>query len=172
VVVANRPDLIATPLIARSNPSGGVNHMGKLAAAVALAIVLGLPNPALAAGWRSKECRYQTLDGHNGWTTTEVKATISCAALRFGINERIAYLVADHESGFQAVTAYDNYCGVYQHARSSFPGRISGAETMWPGYAWFGKRCENARSNIFAAFYLVKVSGGWYAGWCKWAWYC
>jgi hypothetical protein len=84
----------------------------------------------------------------------------------------MALFIAEHESGFRAVTGYDSYCGVYQHARSSFPSRIDGARDRWPRYSWYGEPCENARSNIFAAFDLVKDSGGWYDHWCRWAYYC
>lgn len=146
--------------------------MRKLAATVALAIVLGLPNPA-HAGWRETECRFQTLDGHHGWTQIEVQRTISCAARRFGISERFAYLVADHESDFQANPgSYDSYCGVYQLNRSSFPSWFADTKADWPRYAWYGPRCENARTNIFTAFHLVTISGGWEAHWCRWTWYC
>jgi hypothetical protein len=145
--------------------------MRKLAAAIVLAVVLGLPNPA-QAGWRSTECRFQTRDGHRGWTVDEVKSTIRCLAPRFGIDVGMALLVAEHESGFRAVTPYDSHCGVYQHKRTYFDGRLDNAERRWPRYAWFGQRCENARSNIFAAFELVVETGGWYDHWCRWTTYC
>ena len=83
----------------------------------------------------------------------------------------MALEVAEHESGFQAVTSYDAYCGVYQHSRSAFPYRLDGAEAHWPRYRWMGQRCENARSNILAAFHLV-TADGWYAHWCRWTAYC
>ena len=147
--------------------------MRNLSVVAALAIVLlGINDPA-QAGWSEKECRYRAKTWpRDQWSVAEVKATIRCAAPRFGISTSMALEVAGHESGFQAVTGYDAYCGVYQHARSSFSGRLAGAEQTWPRYRWFGDRCENARSNIFAAFYLVKISGGWDAHWCRWTTYC
>jgi hypothetical protein len=145
---------------------------GLAAIALAVAFTIGPNLPAQAATWRMNECRFRTLDGGQTWTTWEVQRTIRCAAPRFGISTSAALFVAEHESGFRAVTGYDGFCGVYQHSRSAFPYRIHGAEVRWPRYAWYGEPCENARSNIFAAFDLVKDSGGWYAHWCRWASYC
>lgn len=150
--------------------------MRKVLAAIAIAVALIATNdPAVQAadaGWRKRECRYQSLRWpRDAWSVREVKATIRCAASRFRIDVRFALFVADHESGFSA-TAGTSHCGIYQHTRSSFPSRIAGAEARWPRYAWFSQRCENARSNIFAAFDLVKDTGGWHDHWCRWAAYC
>ncbi len=133
--------------------------------------ILATGSQAEAATWRNRECRYQTLDGRWGWTVNEAKATIRCAAARFGIDVDMALFVAYHESHFYARVG-SSHCGIYQHTRSAFPSRIDGAADRWPRYSWFGGRCENARSNIFAAFDLVKDSGGWYDHWCRWAAYC
>lgn len=127
--------------------------------------------PAEAGTWRTKECRFQTLDGRWGWTVDETKRTIRCLAPKLGISTEMALMVAEHESGFRAITPYDSHCGVYQHKRTYFAGRLDGAEGRWPGLAWFEQRCESARSNILAAFYLVKTDG-WYAHWCRWVLYC
>ena len=134
-------------------------------------LVILTVGPTAQAAWRSKECRFQTLDGRTGWSEVEVRRTIYCAATRFGIDVEMALFVAEHESGLSA-TAGDSHCGIYQHTRSSFPYRIDGAEARWPHYSWFGRKCENARSNIFAAFDLVKDTGGWEVHWCQWTRYC
>jgi hypothetical protein len=147
----------------------------KFTIALLIAIAPGVTwtsTPADAATWRARECRFQTLDGRKGWSTWEVQRTIRCAATRFGIDVQMALFVADHESGFQARTGYDSYCGVYQHSRSAFPYRLDGARARWPKLSWYGRPCENARSNILAAFDLVKDSGGWEAHWCRWTAYC
>lgn len=123
------------------------------------------------AAWRSKECRFQTLDGRAGWSTTEVRRTIYCVANKVGIDVSMAIFVAERESGLYA-KAGDSHCGIYQHDRGSFSSRLEGAKQRWPRFEWMGGRCENARSNIFAAFHLVKDSGGWYDHWCRWAAYC
>lgn len=123
------------------------------------------------ATWRSKECRFQTLDGRSGWTVKEVRRTIYCAAQRFHIDVGMALYVAGKESGFDA-EAGDSHCGIYQHDRGSFGGRLDAAQAHWPRYRWFGRSCENARSNVFAAFHLVKDTGGWFDHWCRWTAYC
>jgi hypothetical protein len=142
-----------------------------LTVSLAALVIWGLAGTA-GASWRGNECRFRSLEGPSAsWSVREVKLTIRCAADRFHIDVDKALTVAEHESGFQA-NAGDSHCGIYQHDRSSFPSRIDGARARWPRYAWYGGRCENARSNIFAAFDLVKDTGGWYDHWCRWATYC
>lgn len=147
--------------------------MKRVLTAVLITFTLTVPmiQPATAASWRWRECRFQSLDGRWGWTTTEVERTIRCLAPKLGISTSMALMVARHESGLRADPPGSVHCGVYQHVRSYFSGRLDGAERRWPGLAWFAQRCETARSNILAAFYLVKIDG-WNAHWCDHVRYC
>lgn len=142
----------------------------RLTAVLTMLLVTTVATPAHADPVR--ECRYQMVNGQTGWTTEEVRATIRCLAPRFGISTTKALTIAHHESGFQARASNGSYCGIYQHDRDYFPGRLAAAKAKWPRYAWMGRTCENARSNILAAFALVKQTGGWEAGWCRWTSYC
>ena len=143
----------------------------RLLATLIVLLVVGLSAPAASAGHRA-ECRYQGLQGGH-WTDREVKATIKCVTHKYNLNTDLALKIASHESGFEADA--DNgqgYCGVFQHAKTYFPGRLLAAKRAWPHMKRFGAGCYNARSNIFAAAKLAKATGGWYEAWCKWASYC
>src|SRR5207247_2096492 len=47
---------------------------------------------------RARECRYQSADGHPGWSPWEVQQTIRCAAGKFGVSATTAFYVANRES--------------------------------------------------------------------------
>ena len=131
-----------------------------------LALILGaatLATPANAEpGWRLTECRFQGHDGRAGWVRYEVKATIRCAAPKFGVSTSTAIYVAGRESGFRqyARNPSSGACGVFQHIPRYFPGRLTNVPTT---YKSWGSSCFDARSNILAALKLAQ------AGWGPWS---
>ncbi|HET9672148.1 MAG TPA: hypothetical protein VFQ40_04795 [Actinomycetota bacterium] len=158
----------------RADIDGGDPLKRAVSAILVILAVLAFLPPHGNAGvrpWRYRECRFQTVDGRWGWTESEVKLTIRCLANKLNVDVSMAMMVASHESGFDANPSNPVHCGVYQHTRSYFDGRIDAAARRWPGLRWISRDCESARSNTLAAFYLVKTDG-WFAHWCRWVYYC
>lgn len=121
---------------------------------IGLALLLMLiPTPA-HAGVRGEKCRYQSLDGHEGFNRTEVIDTIRCASHRFGVSTSTALYIADRESNFQpyARNSSSGACGIFQHMPQYFAGRLAAVPDHFRNWRY---SCFNARSNILAALWMA-----------------
>lgn len=137
-----------------------------VAALLAATCVTGAGHAMAAPKDRSRECRYQTLDGHRGWTPHEARLTIRCLAPRFaGVTASKALAIADRESGDQAtaVNTSSGACGLFQHLPRYWPGRLVKVREARPRLLDIPESCLNARSNTLAAFRMVAADG-----WSAW----
>lgn len=98
----------------------------KWALTVLLAAFLITPH-AEASDWRSRECRYQSLQ-HATWTPREERLTLRCAVAKWSVPGGVskAQAVGDCESGWWrlAVSPSGSYRGLFQHAITYWHGRV------------------------------------------------
>lgn len=87
-----------------------------LTAPVAHASFLNWNTVKLRQSARFGNCKYQTKDGHMGFTDMEVKLTIWCAAKHFGVSAQRAFCYAGNESGFNEFAKNPNSSasGIFQ----------------------------------------------------------
>ena len=133
-------------------------------AIVAAALLIPTTN-AGASGWtgRMRECRFQTSDGHMGWSEKDIHRTIRCAVEHWPVPGGFTYAhyISERESSdtAYAINSYSGACGTFQSLPSLWPGRIAWFHrvTGWPVMP----QCTNARSNILWAIKWVHTYGSW-----------
>jgi hypothetical protein len=114
---------------------------------------------------RYEGCRYQSTDGHRGFTNDEVRLVIWCVATHFGVSVDKAFCYVRHESGFNeyAKNQYSSASGIFQIV-----------DGTWSGWYWkFDEVRKNwnvkydrfhPRNNALMALKQVRANG-----WGPWA---
>ncbi len=112
--------------------------------------------------WRTDQCKFQTLDGKNGWSQTEVVRTINCAVNHWPVpgGATAATSVASCESGLNPDAWNGQAAGVFQQLVTYWPGRYRELKPPWWG---LDPSVFNARSNV-----VVSVKMAHYDGWSPW----
>ena len=90
---------------------------------ITLSITIWSPMTAQARTPLRTACRFQHMDGHDGWNVTEVKRTIRCAVNRWPVPGGLdhAMYIADRESNFQQYATNPSGCrGIYQWLDSTW----------------------------------------------------
>lgn len=132
----------------------GGDMVRKLLASVLLVTLL-LPTPqASSLTWRRETCRYQTWDGHKGFSNAEVKKTIRCAVRHWPVEGGVkkALAIAARESKFDefADNPYSSAAGVYQFVSGTWDGIHDSIHPWW--HRWeLHHSVYNARANCLAA---------------------
>jgi len=108
--------------------------------------------------WRIENCRFKRNDE---WSTSEVRDTIRCGAVRFSVPGGIdkALSVASCESGFNERASNGGlYIGVYQQAARYWSGRVAVYNRSVSDRWQVGKAIRNARSNVLVSLRMVGAS--------------
>lgn len=124
--------------------------MKRLLTTAIVAAALLIPTTNAGAHSRWTECRYQTSDGHMGWSEKDIHRTIRCAVEHWPVPGGFTYAhyISERESSDTAgaLNSYSGAAGVYQSLQSLWPARIRwfAHVTGWPVMP----SVFNARSNI------------------------
>lgn len=127
---------------------------------VAGTLMLGLMAVPAQAGWRQKQCTYQSLEpGH--WTYRENHLTEECFAKKLGVSVATAHYVVDRESGHneKAYNSYSGAAGLYQHLSRYWAGRVSAFDNLLDRYRVKNRSVWNPRANALVAMAMVRTSG-------------
>lgn len=138
-------------------------------ALLTLAMVLPVHAGAFSVEHRYVRCRFESLDGHVGWTGWEVRSTIACAVARFPVPGGFgdALYIASRESGLYPKAVSSTGCckGIYQHSDCCWASRVASFRAEHPYYR-ITANVFNARSNVLVALWLAQKQHGWCPAWC------
>jgi hypothetical protein len=138
-----------------------------------LAIALGLvvsswtgshADPLSPVG-RHRQCRYESSNGHAGYTDWEARQTIRCAVDHFPTSLATAFYVAARESGYEckAQNPVSSATGVYQVVSGTWESWWSVLAPRLEGWGIRNNR-RLCRANI-----LVSIASAHRWGWSPWS---
>lgn len=147
--------------------------------ALVLVLLASLLSPIRTAArtvdnsWRKQECKYQTYDGHVGYSDREVKITIRCAVNKFpvpssylGNGLETALAIANRESGFtcHADNPTSSAYGVYQVVDGTWSSWHSHLPMEW----WHDKFQLNHDRGHCRVNVMVSIRIAHSQGWSAW----
>jgi hypothetical protein len=135
-----------------------------LLVAAASLIATITPSAAHAGDWRWHFCRFQTMDGHHGFATVEVRRTIRCATRKFDVSFPTALCIAHRESGAglypYARNPYSSATGIFQVVSGTWASWQSAFTRKWHHWrVWRDSSVTNARTNVMRSVYVMHRYG-------------
>lgn len=119
---------------------------------------------AHAGQWRWHLCKFQTMDGHQGFSDLEVKRTARCAEEKFPVSAGFATVacIARRESGWNefAKNPSSSASGVFQVVSGTWSGWHYEFAKKWQQWrVWHNSSVFNARTNVFRSVFVMHRRG-------------